>query len=868
MTAKVLYSAVGLAISLATFPVHAGGGHEGCACGKSHWMQPGTRFDEATGRDGRVFPPSPAADFQHMKLELLIEDMNTPRISAVQKLAFNPVGTEMKTLSLDARGLAISAVSIEGRNVSFSHASDKLTIQIEPPIPAGQAVEMVTTYTVSNPSLGLLWTTETAAWPGRPAQIHTQGQPETNSYWFPCHDFPNEKLTSELIVTVPAGYEVCSNGRLDAKTRVIRNTESSAGVGMKPYDMFRWVQAKPHVNYLVSMVVGKFDIEDVGTKTLSMPVYVPQGRGKDIRGTYGRTGDMVEFYSRLLDEPYPWDKYAQLVVWNFGAGGMENTSATTMFDTAIIAKDDLDDFDLDGLISHELAHQWFGDLLTCNGWEYIWLNEGFATYMTELWFEHRDGKDAYQQVMIRNFDSVIGADRGVVPGGVAMASDVYSHPWEVFRKAANPYSKGASTLHMLRVTLGDQPFFSGIQAYVEKNKYQLVENSDLRSALEEASGRSLEHFFEQWTRRPGIPRATVELSWDAATGSLSATLEQTQTIDGDNPAFEFELPVVVVSESGETSRLALPVQGKSAQQSWTLSAEPRIVAVDPDLSVLGEFTISQPEARWISQINSGPTAASRVQAARALGRETSTRTAEVLRIVAGDRNQPWFVRSEAVRALGARGAEGDVRSLFTGVIDRWELREATTNALVVVCSNEERMADTELRARVAEQLSQRAGNDSSAKVRAAAIRAIGSLKLTEAFPAIRAAMKSESQEDILRFTSVEAIASMKPAKATDMLLDLAKPGKYSRTRAAAVEKIPSVVSSDSDRSKAFDFLILALNDAEIRTRRAAGDALVALGDPRAIPELERLKAAAPTGELADSFGKWMKQLQDKAANGQ
>src|SRR5688572_20052583 len=155
---------------------------------------------------------------------------------------------------------------------------------------------------------------------------------------------------------------------------------------MKPYDTFHWVQDKPHVAYLVTMVVGKFDIVDVGTPQLSMPVYVTQGQGKNVQATFGRTKDMVDFFNKTTGQTYPWARYAQLCVHNFGAGGMENTSATTLYESCVIQPDALLDHDLDGLISHELAHQWFGDLATCNSWEHIWLNEGFATYATHLWF--------------------------------------------------------------------------------------------------------------------------------------------------------------------------------------------------------------------------------------------------------------------------------------------------------------------------------------------------------------------------------------------------------------------------------------------------------------------------------------------------
>ena len=203
---------------------------------------------------------------------------------------------------------------------------------------------------------------------------------------------------------------------------------------------------------------------------------------------------MISVFERLLDEPYPWARYAQLVVTNFNAGGMENTSATSMFDFAILSPEALLDHEFEGLISHELAHQWFGDLLTCNSWEHLWLNEGFATYMNGLWCENRSlssgepawmsGREAYDAHVQGWFDGLIGGDRGELPGAVGMCSNVYANPGETFGRGSNPYPKGASILHMLRRKLGDEVFFRGLRLYVDRNALKTVETSDLRYAME------------------------------------------------------------------------------------------------------------------------------------------------------------------------------------------------------------------------------------------------------------------------------------------------------------------------------------------------------------------------------------------------
>ena len=224
-------------------------------------------------------------------------------------LSFAPISEAVSVLTLDARLLEVQGVECPGRAASFAHDGRTLTVEFDPPIPAGDTVELITRYAIHDPPYGLIFVPESSDWPGRSAQVHSQGQPETNSYWFPCHDFPNERMTTELVVHVPRGFVASSNGRLVSQTRS----------GNK--ETFHWVQGKDHVSYLVSLVVGKFDIVDVGSRDLPMPVYAPVGLGDQVRQTYGRTADMVALFSRLVDEPYPWDRYAQLIVHNFIAGG-------------------------------------------------------------------------------------------------------------------------------------------------------------------------------------------------------------------------------------------------------------------------------------------------------------------------------------------------------------------------------------------------------------------------------------------------------------------------------------------------------------------------------------------------------------------
>lgn len=845
-----------LVLTLVAGTAPAAGSGGACVCGKRHFVEPAPRAEP--GNDRRNYPPHRAADMKHARIELSIADMNTPELRGTCSLTMAPISEPMSTLRLDAKSMRIQDVSCEGFEVSSQHDGRVMTVTFTPPVPAGQDVTLVTRYEVSDPMYGLIWTPECPEWPGRPAQIHTQGEPETNSYWFPCHDSPNEKLTTEVLVTLPAGYLVSSNGRLVSHEASIRTVEGAGGsVQMKPAETWHWRQDKPHAAYLVSMVVGAFDVVDVGTPTLSMPVYVPPGRGADVAATFGRTKDMVEFFGKVLDEPYPWDRYAQLSVWNFGWGGMENTSCTTLYDTVVNAPDAVVDHDQDGLIAHELAHQWFGDLVTCNSWDHIWLNEGLTTFMNTLWLEQRDGRDEYLAAIRGTYDGLIANDKPDMPASEPMVSNVYDGPWETFRRPANPYGKGSSIAHMLRVRLGDAVFFKGLATYVDRRQFQTAETSDLRRAFEHVSGESLEQFFAQWCDRTGVPDLKVACAWDQASGQLRVKATQTQNIDPDNPAFEFELPLVV-RVGGANTLLSLPVTQREVEATFPLPGAPQWIALDPELGVLGRLSLDQPEAANLALATDGPTGAARTQGIRGLAAPGSEAGTLALSKLARDPGQPVSLRVEAVEALGGRGAMTDIRAMLSASLDRWEVREAVVSQVAGIPSREDYAGNEEIASNIAEQLAEAARADKSLKVRCAAIRGLGRLKSAQHRRLIESRLMEPSQSEGMRNAAVDALVSFDDAAALQSVMSLTRRGLDSRLRANATAATATLGKHGVDAALAK--LVTLLADREGRVRRAAGEGLAALKDPRGLVAIEKAIAESRSGEWTAELKGWASQL--------
>ncbi|MGD9688252.1 MAG: M1 family aminopeptidase [Phycisphaerales bacterium] len=834
-------------------------------------------FDEASGRDTRNYPPDPRVDYVRTEIAVRISDMNDPRMAGVCRHFVNPKASPLDSLSLRAgpsTSMRVGGVRLgagaEGRSVRYVHEGELLRLQFDPPLEAGVEVSIEIEYDLVDPPEGLFWTPESPAWPGRAAQIHSQGQPESNHYWFPCHDSPNVRASQVVTATVPQGFVALSNGALSHHA-----VDGDAGT-----ETYVWTLERGHVPYLATLVVGRFDVAEIDAPSCGTPMRVlaPPGLGGRIEATYGRTGRMVDLFAEFTGSAFPWPRYDQIIVHNFGAGGMENTSATTMHETAILDERALLDADLDGLISHELAHQWFGDLITCRSWEHIWLNEGFATYFTHLWFEHRDGEDAYLARLHAARLEIIAADRSdpaPAPFRPAMCSKEYRHPWDVFRRAANPYGKGAFILHMLREELGAEVFREGVRRYVRRFAGSTVETRDLRRCMEEASGRSLEEFFEQWCFRPGVPRVRVALEWDGPSRALIVRGEQMQPIDAANPAFALSIPVW--TRGGETqpwreSRLML--RERRGEARLVLPERPESVLIDPRVSVLAEleapaWPLLDGEAEdesslWRARLSRGPIGA-RLDAVRALGAGAgaiSRESAAALARVAGDASEPLGLRVAAAKALGAtRGDEGARAMLerLEGGVPEARVRAPMLAALASAVADR---AVDELRARAADQLVRAATSDESYACRSAGLRAIGQLRLEPALGVLIESLGTPSQDDQIRQAALEALAAFERAESLEAVLSMAPPGNLPRTRAAAFKAAARLAALD--RPRVISELSAGLTDREIRTRLGAGEALAMIADPQARAALEAGLSSGSSAFRAATAA-WLEDLDARAA---
>jgi aminopeptidase N len=569
------------------------------------------RVNAESGRQIAAWPPARHFDHLHQLIELDIPDIQQAYLIGRTRIDAVAIGSTRTSLRLDSKGPLVHRVTVDGSPATFTLEPGTLLITLPKPVAPGQRVSVLIDYMLdfsANRGLGLTFSgpVEGATSPtSQHPQIHAQGQAQHNSRWFPCHDAPNEKLTTEIICTVEEGYTVVSNGRLLSTTSVRpANPHSPART------RWHWSQEKPHSPYLVTIAVGKFARVELGGPEsarpgLDMPAYGPIGSEGVMRSMLANTAQMIAFYEELFDVPYPWYAYAQVIVRDFAAGGMENTGCTLLHMGTLRGGPGSQD----SLIAHEVAHQWIGNLITCNSWDHLWLNEGWASYAEALWFEHAAAPQgpgrataAYQRTIRRFVQSQRMRSLAEYPQIPPLVSNRFIDGDTVFMKSEDPYARGAIILHMLRMRLGDDAFFRATSLFIKRHAYGTVTTDDFRRVLEETSGQNLRAFFNQWTMRPGMPRLAMDLDWNEETSTLSVLLEQTQRIDERNPAYTFDLPIVLRFEGHPSQTHVVSVIGATASATFSLPAKPSQVSVDPRLTVLAAVEVRKELAGLLEEL--------------------------------------------------------------------------------------------------------------------------------------------------------------------------------------------------------------------------------------------------------------------------
>jgi aminopeptidase N len=775
------------------------------------------------------YAPDRPCDIVHIALTLHL-DIAQQTLRGTCATTVRAIQEAVSSLRLDAVDLQIAQVRrAGGATLPYDYDGQCLRITFPEPLQRAAEATVEVEYSVTRPRLGLYFITPDAAYPHKPVQIWTQCQDEDARYWFPCFDAPNEKATTEMTVTVPQPYFALSNGKL-----VSQSQDETAGTST-----YHWSQEQPHATYLITLVVGEFSAHTETVDGLPVQWYVARGREADGQRAFGDTPEMVRFFSQQLGVPYPWNKYAQIAVSDFIFGGMENTTATTQTDLTLHDARAHLDFSSNGLVAHELAHQWFGNLLTCKHWSHAWLNEGFATYFDALFHEHHKGPDEFRYYMHQNARGYFREDGEHYRRPIV--TNVYKEPIDLFDH--HLYEKGSLVLHMLRYLLGDAAFWSSLTQYVTANRHQVVETVDLERAIETATGRNLQAFFQQWVYKGGHPEYQVECAWDDASRMATVTVKQQQRTGTEHgvetPLFDMPVTLLFALPEGE-QRFPLRLHEQAHTFHLVLPAKPRWLSFDPGNWILKKLQLKLPKDMLMAQLQHDPDVMGRIYAAEALGEIGSLEAVASLR-QALEHDPFWGVQAEIARVLGTIHTPAALDALLANPhLPHPKARRAVATALGEFKDD---------RAAAALSAIVQAG-DASYFVEAEAAAALGKTRRDSALAVLQQAVHKPSWNETIRNGVLRGLADLQDDSTIPLLRDFTTYGQPPLARYAAIRALGTLGGEqDPAPTTIVETLTALLDEEHFRTRMAVLDALEALHSPKTLPALERLRARDLDGRV-------------------
>ena len=620
--------------------------------GRKSFELPGSKPHYTPDRPGQV---------EHIYLDLTL-DIPRKSYGGTCQIRLNPVRNGIVDLTLDAVSLQIEAVQVDDLAQSFDYDGEQLQIRLSQPTVAGNPIAIVITYRAEQPQRGIYFIAPDADYPEKPTQVWTQGEDEDSRYWFPCFDYPGQLATSEIRVRVPSRFLAISNGEL-IETQI--DSEEK---------IYHWSQKQVHPTYLMTLAIGEFvELQD-SWQGKPVTYYVEAGQEAAARRTMGKTPQMIEFFSQTFGYAYPYPKYAQVCVADFIFGGMENTSTTLLMDRCLLdERAAIDNRRSESLVAHELAHQWFGDLVVIKHWSHAWIKEGMATYSEVLWVDQEYGaaEAAYYRLgVMRNYltEDSTRYRRPIV-------THVYREAIELYDR--HLYEKGGCVYHMLRAALGDPLFFKSIQTFVQDNAHQTVETIDLLRAIEKSTGRNLQFLFDQYVFRGGHPEYKVAYSWDGDSNLAKVTVTQTQAKDGDRSSksglFDLKIPIgfgSVGNNGNDQSPKIFTVRIHEREQAFyfPLAEKPDFVSFDVGNHTLKTVELEYAIAELKAQLQLDPDPISRIYAAEALAKKGGLEAVKAL--AEALTNDPlWAVRAEVAAQLASVKLDQAIEPLLKGLGD-------------------------------------------------------------------------------------------------------------------------------------------------------------------------------------------------------
>jgi aminopeptidase N len=783
-------------------------------------------------------PRARSYDLQHQIVRVRF-DWARHAVVGSTTVRLGALDTAITEVALDAVGMTIAGVrSAAGATLGHRYDGRALVVALPAPLRPGARTTLAVDYESVRPKKG-------AYFVDRRHVVWTQGETEDTRYWVPTYDGPNDKTTWEIYVRTGRGEKALSNGRLADSRPVGGEVE------------WHWVQDRPASTYLMTVVTGDFVVLQDKWRDLPVGYWTyPDSVQAAWRG-FGKTPHMVDLFSARTGVVYPWAKYDQVTAPDYIFGGMENVTATTQADDDILHPEWAEpQANADDLVSHELGHQWYGDLVTTLDWSNVWLNEGFATFLEQIFHEHDKGSDDGALYRLQAQEATIAAD------SAARRPLVYDRwvtdPLELFF-SGHIYPKGATVLQMLRHQLGESPFWAAVNGYTVEHAYGNVVTADLERAFQGTAGRDLSRFFRQWVYGAGFPAFRVSYAYDTAHRELRLAAEQLQPRDSLTGYFETPVDVEVLTDSGPV-RLVVQVRDSVTPVVIPLRAPPRSIRWDKGGWLLDVTDFPRPTTMLAYQLAHDDDAIGRVEAAELLGERSGDPAALTAVARAARYDRAWGVRARAAAVLarfadGGAAAEAVDALLASSRDDDARVREQAARSLG-------RFARA---AGVPERLRELATADPSLYVRGAALAADAAVAGSGALPTITRALARDSWLDLERRQGVTALQGVGAADGWALAKAYLAPGTSRETRRAAIATLLLFARADSARGGELAAALALLLDADdLFIRQSAAAALGELGQPTSVGALEARRAVEAESRVINEIDAALRALRGRA----
>ncbi len=801
------------------------------------------------------YNPDRPGQVEHIFLDLTL-DIPNQSYEGTCSIQIKPVRSGIDRFTFDAVNLIIDAVTVAEISQKFDYDGEQLQVQLTEPTEAGKIVKVAIAYRVEKPQRGLYFIAPDKHYPNKPVQVWTQGEDEDSRFWFPCFDYPGQLATSEIRVQVPKNLIAISNGEL---------VETQEG---KDFKIFHWQQKQVHPTYLMTLAVG--DFTELRDEWNGKPVtyYVEKGKETEARISMGKTPRMIEFFSAKYGYAYPFPKYAQVCVDDFIFGGMENTSTTLLTDRCLIdERAAIDNRNTESLVAHELAHQWFGDLVVIKHWSHAWLKEGMASYSEVLWTDHEYGADDAAYYLLNEARNYLDEDASRYRRPIV--THVYREAIELYDR--HLYEKGACVYHMIRAELGEDLFWKAIAQFVNDNAHSTVETVDLLRAIETATGRNLLFLFDQYVFRGGHPDYKVAYAWDGDSNLAKVTVTQTQAKDGNSKdLFDLKIAIAFGYTIEETDPALFSVRICDREQSFyfPLEQKPDFISFDVSNPTLKTVALEYPFPELKAQLQHDPDPVSRIYAAEALGKKGGLESVRALATAL--KQEPfWGVRVEVVKNLATIKLDQTFVEVLVGLEDAdAKVRRATVEALATI-----KTADSYKALKpIVEK------GDASYYVEAAAIRALGSIaganlmdgKEEKILKLLKSVLKErQGWNEVVRSGAIAALSQMKTSEAAlDMIVDYTEPGTPQALRLAAIRALGSISSGQTNVNleRILNRLKELSRESFFLTQVSVANALGQMETVKAIAILQGLADQTPDGRVRRIAEEAVQKVQKNAGS--